>query len=119
MPDPANTFEGAPLAGGPEPRDPPEAEAVPPSDDSLYPYPEILADWQWLFSEVATKQFDPYRGHFVAVFEKKILGGGDDEPQLRQAIAAQHNLDPDRLVIMFVEGLDPLDTEISPWPALR
>jgi hypothetical protein len=114
MPDPAKTVEGAPLSGGQEPWTRPATEADPSAEESLYPYPEILADWQWLFSEVATKQFDPHRGRHVAVFEKKILGSGKDEPQLRQDIAAQHNLDPDRLVIMFVEGLDPPASEIDP-----
>jgi hypothetical protein len=66
----------------------------------------VLEDWRWLFDEVPTPRFDPYRGHFVAVFEKRVLGSGDDEPQLRQTVAAEHNIDPDRLVTMFIEGLD-------------
>src|SRR5687767_7650264 len=107
MPDPAKTVEGAPPAGGTEPWVPPAAADVPSAEGSLYPYPEILADWEWLFREIPTERFDPYRGQFVAVFEKKVLGSGRDALDLRQAVAAQHGLDdPDRLVITFVEGYD-------------
>src|SRR5687767_1657619 len=101
MPDPAKTVENAPPAGGQEPWTPPAA-GDPPDDESLYPYPEILADWEWLFSEIPTERFDPYRGQFVAVFEKKVLGSGKDALDLRQSVAAKHGLDdPDRLVITF------------------
>jgi hypothetical protein len=118
MPDPAKTVEGTPPAGGQQPWTPPAAEADSPAEESLYPYPEVLADWEWLFSEIPTERFNPYRGHFVAVFEKKVLGSGDDAIDLRQSVAAEHGLDdPDRLVITFVEGLDPPASEIDPWPA--
>jgi hypothetical protein len=98
--------ETARQSGEGAPTPPKEWPPTDPNDQSPYPYPEVLEDWRWLFDEVPTPRFDPYRGRFVAVFEKRVLGSGDDEPQLRQTVAAEHNLDPDRLVTMFIEGLD-------------
>jgi hypothetical protein len=73
-----------------------------PAEEELYPYPEILADWQWVYDEYGTGRFEPYLGNFIAVHERQVLGSGPREPELRKAVAAEHHLDPDRLVTMYI-----------------
>ena len=104
MPDPAKALEGTPPTGGPESWVPPEIDATADSEESPYPYPEVLADWRWLFVEVAAGHLEEYRGHFVAVCDQRIIGSGDDEPSLRQKVAVAHQIDPDRVITMFLDG---------------
>src|SRR4051794_31850551 len=75
-----------------------------PAEDELYPYPEILDDWNWLFDEYESGRLEPYLGKYVAVFEKKVLGGGDDPEALRQEFGTKLGVDPDRFVVMFIGG---------------
>ena len=94
MSDPVKTTEPVRTAG---------AEA---NGRSPNPSPEELADWDWLFGEIPTQRFDPYRGRYVAVFEKRVLGSGDHPRRLRQEMAAAHHIAPERLVVAYVEGLE-------------
>jgi hypothetical protein len=94
MADPIKTAEPFRPAAG-------EANGRPPN-----PSPEELADWDWLFGEIPTQRFDPYRGRYVAVFEKRVLGSGDQPRWLRQEVAAAHRIAPERLVVAYVEGLE-------------
>jgi hypothetical protein len=74
-----------------------------PAEEELYPYPEILADWQWIFDEYGTGRFEPYRGQFIAVYNQQVLGSGPRPSELREAVAAEHHLDPDRLAVTFID----------------
>jgi hypothetical protein len=51
-----------------------------------------------------TNRFDPPADRHVAVLNKKIVGAGRNPRQLRQDIAAQYQVPPERVVITFVEG---------------
>jgi hypothetical protein len=86
-----------------------------PNDQSPYPYPEVLEDWRWLFDELSAGHLEQYRGQFVAVCDKQVLGSGRDEPLLRQTVAAAHGMDPDRLVTMHLDAPEDA-TEAGPWP---
>jgi hypothetical protein len=96
-------------------RKPRRAAPAAPADDGLYPYPEVLEDWSWLFDELKAGRLKPYAGHYVAVFEKRILGSGEDVTQLQRTVAADHHLDPDRLVIMYVDKPGWPILEGRPW----
>lgn len=63
---------------------------------------EILNDWRWIFAARERGDFDPYRGQHVAVMDGKILGSGYDPQLLRELLALKHNLDPKRIVTVYV-----------------
>jgi hypothetical protein len=70
------------------------------------PSAEEWEDWDWVLSHMALADFDPYRGKHVAVYQKRVLGSGDHPERLREAVAAEHHVDLNRLVVMYIEGLD-------------
>jgi hypothetical protein len=68
------------------------------------PFPEaVLADWRWVHQQKATGQFAEYAGMHVAVLDQKVLGASWDPILLRQTLAEKHHLDPQRLVVTYVD----------------
>ena len=63
---------------------------------------EILEEWRWIFAARERGDFDSYRGQHVAVMNGKILGSGYDPQLLVELLALKHNLDPKRIVTVFV-----------------
>jgi hypothetical protein len=65
---------------------------------------ELLDEWQWIYQERQTERFDQYRGQHIAVLGKKAWATGSDAEVLRDHVALKYQLDPDRVVIAYVDG---------------
>ena len=73
------------------------------SQSALGEFPEeILNEWRWIFAARERGDFDSYRGQHVAVLNGKILGSGYDPQLLAELLALKHNLDPKRIVTVYV-----------------
>ncbi|HTU18658.1 MAG TPA: hypothetical protein VMG10_11405 [Gemmataceae bacterium] len=81
----------------------PAAPAAASSQSSLGEFPEeLLNEWRWIFAARERGDFDSYRGQHVAVMNGKILGSGYDPQLLVELLALKHNLDPKRIVTVYV-----------------
>ena len=63
----------------------------------------VLADWKWAFTQRESGGFAQYSGRYVAVLKQKDLADGDDPSQLRAHVATTHHVDPERIVVVFVD----------------
>lgn len=73
------------------------------SQSTLGEFPEeILNEWRWIFAARERGDFDSYRGQHVAVLNGQILGSGYDPQLLVELLASKHNLDPKRIVTVYV-----------------
>ena len=79
--------------------------ARPPAPGVADPRPEVLEDWKWVYEQMRTGGFERYRGQHIAVAGKKVLASASNPMSLREATAKEHHLDPNRLVLFYVEGL--------------
>jgi hypothetical protein len=70
------------------------------------PLVEILDDWKWFYSEMEAGRFDRYRGQHIAIVGRQVLGSDSDPLRLRDTIADQHHLHPNRVVVTYIEGED-------------
>jgi hypothetical protein len=69
-----------------------------------FPIPEeILEDWRFVFRGREEGLFDGYAGQHLAVFGQKVLDSGSDPARLREEVARRHQLDPERLVIAYID----------------
>jgi hypothetical protein len=69
-----------------------------------FPVPEeILDEWRWIYQERQTDLFVPYGGQHIAVYRQQVLGASRDPLLLRRFLAETHHLDPERLVIFYVD----------------
>lgn len=64
---------------------------------------EILDAWRWIFQGREEGLFDQYAGKHIAVFDRKVWGSSYDPELLREYVALKHHLDPDRLVIAYID----------------
>jgi hypothetical protein len=65
---------------------------------------ELLDEWRWIYQERQTERFDQYRGQHIAVLGKRVWASGSDPELLRDHVALKYQLDPDRLVIAYIDG---------------
>jgi hypothetical protein len=90
MAEPANRATEAP-----SPPRPSAADAVSLDD--------VLADWRWVFASTHAGQFEQYRGQHIAVVGRRVLASDTDPMRLRQTVAEQYHVHPERIVIDYVE----------------
>jgi hypothetical protein len=93
---------GRPGAEEPAPRPP-----APHDDPDKLPLTpegwEVLADMKWVDDEFHLWHWEPYAGNYIAVVRKQLLGYGPDYLALRERVAREHNVSPNRIVISYVE----------------
>lgn len=66
-------------------------------------WPEVLSDWQWLYSQLGTTIMDPYLEQLVAVYDGRIVGSDpEDELALRIRLAKEYQRHPERFVISYL-----------------
>lgn len=64
---------------------------------------EILDSWRWIHEDAEEGLFAQYAGKHIAVFERKVWGSSYDPDLLREYVALKYQLDPDRLVIAYID----------------
>lgn len=64
----------------------------------------VLADWRWVHVEAARGAFAAYQGSHIAVIGQQVVGHGTDQLTLRQETASRLGIDPDRVVVFYVDG---------------
>jgi hypothetical protein len=64
---------------------------------------EILDSWRWIYQGREEGLFDQYAGKHIAVFDHKVWGSSFDPELLREYVALKYQLDPDRLVIAYID----------------
>jgi hypothetical protein len=92
-----------------------EAESTPttpPDDgvDQLQLTPEgwgLLADKEWAYQEYNAGRWEPYRGEYIAIYRKRLVGHGPDLLKLREQVARETGVDPDRIAVIYLEPLFP------------
>lgn len=62
-----------------------------------------LADGEWIHTEFNAGRLDEYRGRYVAVVDRKVLGAGADLLVLRDTVAREHGVPPGRIVTDYVD----------------
>jgi hypothetical protein len=67
-----------------------------------------VADWNWAHQQHEAGRLDEFRGEFVAVLQGRVIGHGSDPADLRQRLAGKHAVDPERLVVLYVEDPDAI-----------
>jgi hypothetical protein len=75
------------------------------ADESMNPPipEEILDSWRWIYQGREEGLFDQYAGKHIAVFDRKVWGSSFDPDLLREYVALKYQLDPDRLVIAYID----------------
>jgi hypothetical protein len=85
----------------------PPAEGPPPSDPQHTldpPVPEeIIDEWRWIFKGRDEGRFAEYAGQHIAVYGQKVLASGRDPDLLREEVARAHQIDPERLVVAYID----------------
>ncbi len=64
---------------------------------------EVLEEMSWAILERGEGRFDEYAGKHVAIVNKQVLGSSRDPDLLRQYVAEKHNIDPRRIVIIYID----------------
>lgn len=64
---------------------------------------EILDEWRWIFKGRSEGLFDAYAGQHIAVCGQKVLASGRDPDLLREEVARAHHIDPERLVVAYID----------------
>lgn len=64
---------------------------------------QIVNEWRWIMDARARGDFDDYPGKHVAVYQQKIWGSSYDPELLREFIALKHQIDPERLVVVYID----------------
>lgn len=71
----------------------------------------VLGDWRRAYELLEHGTLDLFRGRFVAVLNGELIGNGEDEGQLRSQCAKDKNIDPERVVVMYVDDGEYLLSE--------
>ncbi len=61
-----------------------------------------LADANWVNEEYSKGTFDEFRGQYIAVVNKKVLGYGKNRLRLAESVAAETGIDADRIVTTLI-----------------
>jgi hypothetical protein len=67
------------------------------------PQNEIIDDWNWAYAEYPTGRLDAYLGQQIAIVNGRILGAGEISVNLRESVATENHLDPESVVILYVD----------------
>jgi hypothetical protein len=67
---------------------------------------EILSDWKWIDEETNAGRLSEYRGKHFAVVNRRVLGSDTDPLRLRERIAAEYHIHPERVVIDYMDDWD-------------
>jgi hypothetical protein len=62
----------------------------------------VMEDWKWIFEQSNRGALRPYLDQTIAVLNRKIIWSGDNSLDLRESLANEHGVDPERIVIFFV-----------------
>jgi hypothetical protein len=65
---------------------------------------EILDEWRWIHKGQAEGLFNAYAGKHIAVFQQKVWESSWDPELLLKYVALKYNLDPERVVVAYVNG---------------
>lgn len=63
--------------------------------------PEILEDSKWVLEELGRTGFAEYDGNYVTILDKKIVGSGDNETELRKHLVEKYRVSPGRFVVEY------------------
>jgi hypothetical protein len=66
--------------------------------------PGVLQDWKAAYAALESGEVEQLRGQFVAVFDRQVIGHGPDQEILRAEMAQSKGVDPERIVIMYVDS---------------
>jgi hypothetical protein len=64
---------------------------------------EILDSLRWIYKDAEEGLFEQYAGKHIAVFDRKVWGSSYDPELLREHVALKYQLDPNRLVIAYID----------------
>lgn len=67
-----------------------------------------LADEAWMEDQYNLGAFRPFRGEYVAVVEKKLLGHNKSLKKLREEVSKTTGYSIDRIVTIFIEDASRL-----------
>jgi hypothetical protein len=63
--------------------------------------PENVEDGRFALDEMSRGGLDGYEADYVAVLNKKVVGSGADEQELRSRLAKELGVDPARLFVVY------------------
>lgn len=63
--------------------------------------PGILRDSQWAMAQFEATRFADYPKNYVAIFKEAVVGSGNDEMRLRDRLARQFGVPPERFVVKY------------------
>ena len=72
-----------------------------------------VTDRIWFEEQYNRCELGQYRGNFVAIYNAKIYGHGPHNGELRDRVCKEFNINPHRLVVMYVEP-SPFEPEDAP-----
>ena len=81
-----------------DPTDPPDQQYLP---DSWAP---LLADLRWLDEQYNRGAFEAYRGEFIAVIERTLVGHHPSLPALREQVSRDTGHPVGRIVTSYVDA---------------
>jgi hypothetical protein len=64
---------------------------------------EILDSLRWIYEDAKEGEFAEYAGKHIAIHDRKVWGSSYDPDLLREYGALKYKLDPDRLVITYID----------------
>jgi len=100
---PPNSMEEQSPVASPHPADAGDAEKLPLTPEGW----EYLADRKWVHEQYNLGRWGQYIGNYIAVCRKQLLGTGLNPLTLRERVATEHQLPPDRVVITYIDpGID-------------
>jgi hypothetical protein len=67
---------------------------------------EVLKDWEWVFAGLNKGHFSQYRGQHIAVVDQHVVASDRDPLRLRETTAAAKGIEPDRIVVTYVDNWD-------------
>jgi hypothetical protein len=72
---------------------------------ALYPPPSVqewLADRVWLNEQLSARAFDEYYGKVVAVYNRELVGVGDNYLEMLVELSPKFGVRPDRIVALYL-----------------
>jgi hypothetical protein len=67
------------------------------------PSEEVLDEWRWIYKAGEEGALAQYGGQYVAVFGQKVWESGQDPELLLKYVALKYGLDPERVVVAYVD----------------
>ena len=92
----------------PPPALPADSEAALRELESKYPAPgpqdvrEWIVDRMWLDEQLLKGAFDAHYGKVLAVYNKELIGVGDDYHAMLLELSPKYNVHPERIVGLYI-----------------